>query len=221
MAAAQVAAVYVAYFGRAPNPAGLDFWVSELQTALAQGTDNNGTALADIASAFASDTDPGEAIAQFPFLAEPESADAAVIETFVTKVYQNLFNREPADAGLAYWREAVRDLIEGPGFVGNAIIDIVSGAQRSDAGDDRGAIRNKIEVGLDYADAVVREGAAFELADDKSDAQDVIAGVTADPASVASARDMVAERVAADAAETAPAVTVQGTAPADEGDALG
>lgn len=206
----QVAAIYTAYFGRAPNPEGLDFWVGELQSGLVRG-EGNGQVLTNIASSFAADTDPGEAIALFPFLASPDDATDADIDSFVTDVFQNVFNRDPDPAGLDFWRGQVRDLIDGEGFVGNAIINIVSGARNTDDGADRDTLRNKLDVGLAYAEEVTQRGAAFSLSDDQSDAQAVLADVTADGATVSTALDLVESRVAADRAEAdAEAPALQG-----------
>src|SRR4051812_15654884 len=89
---AQVGALYVSYFGRSADPAGLAYWVAQL---------NNGLTLDRIAQSFA--TQP-EATSLYPFLANPSASGLA---DFLTSVYSNLFNRTIDAAGLAYWSDQV------------------------------------------------------------------------------------------------------------------
>jgi hypothetical protein len=87
-AQAQISALYVSYFGRSPDPAGLTYWVSQL---------DNGMTLDRIAQSFS--VQP-EATTQYPFLANPTSGGLA---DFLGSVYANLFNRPIDTAGLAHW----------------------------------------------------------------------------------------------------------------------
>ena len=80
--------IYVGYYDRAPDPAGLDYWI---------GRANGGMTLSEIAASFA--VQP-ESIAKYPYLDNPLVASASA---FVTSIYNNLFNRAPDAAGLAYW----------------------------------------------------------------------------------------------------------------------
>ena len=84
----QATALYVAYFDRAPDPAGLDFWTTQIQ---------NGLSI-EAASAAFSGSD--EALGIFPFLAAP---NVASIATFLNSVYQNFFGRAPDTEGAAFW----------------------------------------------------------------------------------------------------------------------
>ncbi len=74
--------LYWAYFERRPEQAGLDFWVQQRQ---------GGRSLASIAQFFATSQ-------EFETLYGNTSNS-----TFVTLVYQNVLDRDPEPAGLAYW----------------------------------------------------------------------------------------------------------------------
>jgi len=65
----QITAIYVAYYDRAPDPAGLQFWVDQLE---------GGRSLEQIASDFSS---AAETIAKYPFFDAPELASA---DNFIT-----------------------------------------------------------------------------------------------------------------------------------------
>lgn len=134
-----VTAIFIGYFGRAPAPNGLNFWVNDIE--------NEGFTVEDVARAFA--VQP-EAQAAFPGLTTAGSGDLAADVAFVTAIFQNLFGRDPnniTENGGAdnFWVAA----LQGGADVGQLIIDIISGAQ----GGDLTIIQNKIAVGLAYADA--------------------------------------------------------------------
>jgi hypothetical protein len=74
--------LYWAFFLRAPDKSGLDYWVGKL---------NAGKKLAAVASQFAQSSE---------FQTKYGSASNA---KFVTLVYENVLEREPDAAGLAYW----------------------------------------------------------------------------------------------------------------------
>lgn len=198
--AQQVSAVYVAYFGRGADPAGVDFWVGQLASGLTGGKTPGGV-MKDIASSFALVDETRDT---FPFLLDPAAASRAEIGAFVDDIFQNLFNRgaegsvDDPTTGLGFWTQTLEDLIAGPAFVGNAIIDIVSGARNTANGNDIATVRNKIDAGLSYADTVRDLGAEFTRADDAADARSVIADVTDDPATLAAARDLAVDLVRAD-----------------------
>lgn len=76
--------LYLAYFGRAPEPAGLDYWADRIDA---------GTSTLASVSSFFSTSAEFEAI-------YGDTTDAE----FVTLVYQNVLDRDPEPAGLAYWK---------------------------------------------------------------------------------------------------------------------
>jgi hypothetical protein len=107
---AAVNSFYLAYYGRPADPAGLAYW----SQALAQ---NNGDFSA-IINAFS--TSP-EATSRF---------GSATPSDRIADVYQQLFNRAPDAAGLAYWTKAIES---GTVTIADAAIQIMNGAQSTDA----------------------------------------------------------------------------------------
>ena len=101
--------VYVAYFGRPADPAGLDYWVTK-------AVDTNGD-WAGIAAAFY-------------FSAEAKALyDTSTDTAFITAVYQNLYGRAPEEGGLKYWTD---QLTEGKVTREMLPLAIANGAQGSD-----------------------------------------------------------------------------------------
>lgn len=83
---AQIIRLYRAYFGRLPDSAGLDHWVSARRT---------GLGLAAVSEAFASSV---EFVNQYGHLSNRQFADL---------VYRNVLGRSPDGAGLDYWTAAL------------------------------------------------------------------------------------------------------------------
>ncbi|MFG6585219.1 DUF4214 domain-containing protein [Sulfitobacter sp. 1A12779] len=169
-----IVALYAGYFNRAPDPAGLQFWIDQI---------DGGREFNTIAADFAASP---EATALYPYLTTP---DVASPSTFITNVYQNLFNRAPDAEGLQFWTDVLN---EGSVSVADMIEAIINGAV--DAPDatpptfDASTLENKIEVGRDFAaDAANTTGFVFDDAA-KSAAIDVIDGVTSDDATVDAAK---------------------------------
>jgi hypothetical protein len=119
--------LYIGYFNRAPDPAGLSYWVGEMQS---------GISAVAIANSFAHQP---EALAIYSYLNAPVAGSA---DGFVASIYENLFKRIPDAAGLAYWKA---ELAQGKP-VGRIIVDIISGAQ----GADKTLIDNKVAAALNY-----------------------------------------------------------------------
>jgi hypothetical protein len=150
--AEQIGQLYVGYFGRAADPAGLAYWVDRL---------NDGMSLVAIANSFA--VQP-EATSLYAYLAAPLVGDP---QTFIAAIYNDLFNRNPDAAGLAYWADQLTVHGTPPGQM---VLDVISGAQ----GADRTTIENKTHVAVGYAQAF----------HSMADAHAVVAPVGADPATV-------------------------------------
>ena len=130
----QVAELYVATFNRAPDAAGLDYWVN-----------TSGLTIEEIAQSF---FDQPETQALYP--------DGNSNTDFVTSVYTNLFNRAPDADGLAYW---VAEL-DNDTMTRSVMLEAMkNGALDTDAT----IIANKATVALAYADAGL-EGTDFSLA---------------------------------------------------------
>ena len=150
---AEVAKLYVATFNRAPDAAGLNYW-----------TNSSGLSIEGIAQSF---FDQSETQTLYPTSTSNNS--------FVTSVYDNLFNRTPDTAGLNYW---VNELNNGNISKQNFILAVINGA----LGDDATILTNKQTVGLDF----VSKGL-----DDVTLARSVMANVDATQTSVDSALDLI------------------------------
>lgn len=175
--------IYIGYYNRAPDPAGLSYWV---------GIYNSGKSLSDIAGYFSLQD---ESKATYPYLAAPGVADP---KAFVTQIYQNLFNRAATADDLNYWVGELTgtgtDGKAGAGpdgkfgtaddgqkvSVGAFIATIQFVANTAGSGDDFTTLNNKTKVGLDYATKLANANVPFSQAS----SHDVIAGVTKDAASV-------------------------------------
>jgi hypothetical protein len=112
-AAQSIAQLYIGYFNRAPEPLGFDFWLGVL---------DNPLSLAEIATDFSIQP---EATALYPYLADPTSETP---EAFLTKVYQNLFDRDLDAEGRDFWSEVI--LSGRP--LGDILQEIIRGASPAD-----------------------------------------------------------------------------------------
>lgn len=116
-----VTKLYVATFNRAPDAAGLDYWVY-----------SSGLTLEQIAQSF---FDQSETQNAYPA--------GTSNSTFVNTIYNNLFNRDAEPAGLQYW---VGELDAGRVSRDTAILAFIGGA----LGDDATILTNKQTVGLSF-----------------------------------------------------------------------
>ena len=123
-----VTKVYVADFDRAPDSAGLDYWVK------------TGLALEEISQSF---FDQEETKEKYP--------DTLSTPDFVNTIYKNAFNREGDPDGITYWTKELEDNVTSRG---NMILAVVNGAQDTEKyGNDLSTINNKTEVGLHFAES--------------------------------------------------------------------
>jgi hypothetical protein len=152
--------LYVGYFNRAPDPAGLNFWVTQY-TALGQTP----AALAGIAQSFAQ---VPEATNLYGFLSAPLVGSPT---SFLASLYLNLFNRVIDTAGSAFW---VGQLALPGAAVGRIIQNIISGAQ----GDDALVVANKSLIAKTFAQNLLDNNAVFSSAL----AASALTGVTKDAA---------------------------------------
>lgn len=122
----QIIQLYVGYFDRCPDPAGLAFWVAQADA---------GVSIAGIASSFS----------QVP---EYQSIYGGLSNgELVDKIYANLFDRLADDAGRAYWLSALES-----GFpVSEFVLAVMNGAQ----GNDRLILENTAIVAKDWTDHVI------------------------------------------------------------------
>jgi len=123
----ELAKLYVATFNRAPDSAGLDYWVA------------SGLKLSQIAQSF---FDQEETQELYP--------TGTINRDFIKSVYLNLFNRIPDDAGWDYWENE----LDTGSFSKNSFIQaLINGALDTDVSKDASILTNKGSVGLSFAKA--------------------------------------------------------------------
>lgn len=182
----QISAIFVGYFERAPDPAGFNFWVNNL---------NSGEVTLDEVAVLFTNEDITQEI--HPFFADP-TPEAA--EAFITTLYLNLFNiAEPDAEGLQFWSDYLVDVVEGTApllpdgstpNVGTIILDIIGGA----TGEGRDTVLNKINVGVTWVEAAEESGIITEddyanNASVVSSAESILVNVTDEQSSVDEAED--------------------------------
>jgi len=171
----QVAATYLAYFGRGADAAGLQFWVDQFHAG--QATQTPEMLVANIASAFAVSD---ESLARYPFLGHAQTASDWEIGWFLTSVYRNLFNRSLDDPGKAYWTDQIKQTLAAGEYVGSVLVDIMSGAQNpatSGGSHDAVALMGRVAVSLAYAHAQQAFGLPWTAADNLTESQNILQSV--------------------------------------------
>jgi hypothetical protein len=103
--AGQAYRLYTAALGRAPDAAGLGYWIGVL---------DRGAALHAVASEFVTG-------AEFTGLVGANADNA----TFVTKLYNNILHRAPDDAGLQYWK----GILDGGAGRAGVVVEFSEGAE--------------------------------------------------------------------------------------------
>src|SRR6056297_1978760 len=169
-----LAALYAGYFNRAPDPAGLQFWIDQI---------DNGREFNTIAADFAASP---EAEALYPFLTTPGVSSPAV---FVTEIYANLFGRTPDADGLAFWTDVLdAGTVSVADFIEEIILGAVDAPDATPPTFDKATLDNKVEVGLDWA-SETSNVSGFEYGSVAAAAAvSALAGVTNDPATVVAAK---------------------------------
>ncbi len=132
--------LYVAFFGRAPTPAGIEYWKSY----------SNLKTLSEVSKSF---FDQPETKKKYP--------NGLTNEEFMTEIYSNLFNRAPQDNEELYW---VKELDNHHISRNNMILAVINGARNKDAT----VLDNKTTVALHYMDSDIADTGGFFL--DKIDA---------------------------------------------------
>ncbi|AAZ58717.1 hypothetical protein PMN2A_1227 [Prochlorococcus marinus str. NATL2A] len=129
----QLQELYVAYFGRAADPTGLDYW-----------TERGITTAAFAANMYA----------QPEFTSEYGTLS---IESQVNQIYKNLFDRDADVAGLTYWSQQIR---LGNLQLAEIANDLIWAAQNnSGSADDKAALSNRTEAAVAYT-AKIKETTA-------------------------------------------------------------
>lgn len=132
----EVQKLYVAYFSRPADPAGLSFWADQLQ--------NNPNGYQNISAAFSTSAE---------YRATYAGMDNRAI---VTEVYDNLFGRAAEQAGVDFWANALNNNTI---TIDNVVTQIASGAQ----GNDRVVYNGKVAVSTAFTDRLdtAQERAAY------------------------------------------------------------
>lgn len=124
--------LYVAYFNRAPDAVGLNFW----GTAVA-----NGTTIEEVAALF---SEQEEANALYP--------DDQSTEDFIGAIYQYVLGRDPDAEGLTFWSEVLDSgAVEREAFV----LEVVRGVDADVSDDASDEFIAQKEADEDYLDAKV------------------------------------------------------------------
>lgn len=131
---AVVTQMYLAYFNRAPDAVGLDYWANNVS----QGWTN-----LQVANTFA--TTP-EAIATYGTVTAQSST--AELTNFVNGVYTNVLNRTPDAGGLNYW---VNNLKTGASTPGGFILDIITAVNAQTGTADKLYLSSKTAVASHFA----------------------------------------------------------------------
>jgi S-layer protein len=166
----EIEALYIGYFGRAGDPAGMQYWENQLTT--------GALTLAQVAASFSVQA---ESKALYPFLANPLVDDAAHdnAAAFINSVFTDLFNHGETAAsdatGFAYWLGRVVGAAGNPQAIGQIIEDIISGAPAGSADDM--ALQNKVTVGDFFSNQLSLNNASYTAAASTL-AHSIIAGTT-------------------------------------------
>ena len=144
--------LYVAYFSRPADPAGLAYWEGVVTAAKGDTS--------AVSAAFAASTEYQTEYAQI--------TTAGVI----TKIYANLFGVVPDAAGLAYWIDAIQNKVF---TIDQAVTKIAAGAQ----GSDKVAYDSKVLVATSFTAAVDTEAekAGYNGKDANKAAKDFLATI--------------------------------------------
>lgn len=161
--------LYIGYYNRAPDPAGLQFWLNSV---------NNGMTMAQVADLFATSS---ESTAIYPYLTLPGVVSP---ESFVIQVYNNVLNRAPDDAGKAFW---INELQAGKVTAGGFIKAIVDTVNMQTGTPDALTLQNKVTVGEYYVSEIAKANVPYTSADAKA----ALAGVTNDASTVVSSKATV------------------------------
>ncbi|MFO1163211.1 MAG: Calx-beta domain-containing protein [Reyranellaceae bacterium] len=175
----QIAATYIAFFGRGADASGFNFWVGQFQANLP--TQGGAALFANIASSFGVSD---EAKGLYPFLVNPFGASDPQISAFIDSVYLNMFNRGSDAAGLAYWTGQTKATLAAGQFVGSILVNIMSGAQNTADGQDISTLMGKVAVSLDYVQQQTLHGTHWNGTADTTAATNLLHGVTSDPGTV-------------------------------------
>jgi len=140
--------LYVAYFGRPADPEGLFNFETALVSAGAP------TGIQDLTAAYNTNTSVQGLINSFGTSAESNTLYAGDTTAFVKAVYNNVLNRAPQPAGLAFWVNAIDS---GTLTKANAALSIMAGALTNTSTQgliDAAGVTNKITVASSFTTGI-------------------------------------------------------------------
>jgi hypothetical protein len=192
----QIETVYVAYFGRAGDTVGANYWGNQLATGALS-----------ITGEAASFSVQAESLAQYPFLANPLTASTTgannALDGFINSVYQNLFGHAAdgtdTTGGLGYWRGNILSALatNNAGTVAQELgvfcIQVAFGAQ----GADVTSLTNKITVADYFTQAVNAAGITTFTSALTTLAHTAIASVTSTSSTVTAAEATISSYLTA------------------------
>ncbi len=147
--------VYVGYYGRPADTAGLEYWAGQYKAFGMPLT------MAEISSAYATNPTVKLFVDAFGTSAEASALYSGDNDAFVSAIYRNLFNTPGDSAGRAFW---VNALNRGDMTRGIAALYIMSGAQSTDIT----SINKKIEIAKSFTSALNTEARRSAYAGDSS-----------------------------------------------------
>ncbi|GCA70200.1 hypothetical protein MiYa_01732 [Microcystis aeruginosa NIES-2519] len=168
-----IVGLYVIYFNRAPDPAGLTFWQTQDVT------------IEEMAAQFGASP---EAQSLYPFLAAPTLANP---EEFINEIYRNAFGRDADEAGLAFW-SGVLEQDSSPESVAQFVLAVAQGAQ----GTDQVALQNRADIALQFTQDFVNANIAF-TSSVFATSSDIISTVTFEEESVTAAQAAIDQAIIA------------------------
>jgi hypothetical protein len=124
--AEQIAELYIATFNRAPDEAGLNYWVERHK---------DGMSVEEIAKSFFDQPETKELYGE------------SDLDSFIDSVYENVLDRTPDEEGAEYWKA---ELENGNISKDKFIIAILNGAKEHD--EDRAHLEEKTDVGMKFVE---------------------------------------------------------------------
>lgn len=135
-----VSQLYVIYFNRAADPAGLSFWTAQDITE------------EELATQFGMSAEAKET---YPFLAFPTIANP---EDFINEIYQNAFGRNADPDGLEFWL-GVLEADSSPDAIADFVLTLIQGAAPGST--DAITLANRTEIALQFTENFVNAGITF------------------------------------------------------------
>ncbi|HYD93831.1 MAG TPA: DUF4214 domain-containing protein, partial [Noviherbaspirillum sp.] len=169
-----VAGLYAAFYKRAPDNAGLQYWIEQANAGQ--------LSLRDMADRFAG-------IAKFGEL----YPDSLSTEAFVAKIYQNVLGIQGDQAGRAFWAKMIDSGVSRTEFVADFVTSAlnfdagtttVTGTDLANANMAKNTLSNKVEVGLHFAATLAAKSNGGVDSDPYKQSVEVLSGVSDNSQSV-------------------------------------